>query len=381
LGLIRIFLAFVVVADHLLQIGFRRASAGGATFVLYNGEWKLGFSGPQAVLCFYILSGFLISYVIEQRYRSDTKGFYIARGARIYSLFWPLFIFSFVFNVWDTRNWVASPLDALTGFFLFGSDWRLTLADYPNQYWHMFPHNLAVAWTLGAEMSFYLLAPVLLRRARIAVIVVLGSFGFRALYQSLYGQDAFIDQFFPATIGFFLVGHFSRLAWNRIAEQRNLFHAASGAVLLLLTAYFSTMQYAASATPRLVYFYPAMLCFALAVPPVFAWTRDIRWMNILGNLSYPVYLVHMTVLFFLFLPQGPFARMGQWLISYGLTFGDPVLGGEIVTAAFMVICLASAAVVHWGLENPVRRLIVATAGHLGTLIPRKNPSAATLGHA
>jgi peptidoglycan/LPS O-acetylase OafA/YrhL len=62
MGAIRLFLALVVVADHLTQ------------FVLlpnhlhFSGYYKLGLSAPAAVLMFYVISGFLISTVLNAKY-------------------------------------------------------------------------------------------------------------------------------------------------------------------------------------------------------------------------------------------------------------------------------------------------------------------------
>ena len=80
-------------------------------------------------------------------------------------------------------------------------------------------------------------------------------------------------------------------------------------------------SYASFDTPR---FWVSVLLFSVAVPGLFEATKNVRWMNALGDLSYPVYLVHTMVLIL----------FGQWLLDGSLSFKSlgiwprlPVPGG------------------------------------------------------
>ena len=50
------------------------------------------------------------------------------------------------------------------------------------------------------------------------------------------------------------------------------------------------------------------LFFTLALPGLFEGTKDIGWMNVAGDLSYPIYLVHTLVLYV----------FGGWLLAIGM---------------------------------------------------------------
>ncbi len=68
-------------------------------------------------------------------------------------------------------------------------------------------------------------------------------------------------------------------------------------------------------------------------------------MNALGDLSYPVYLVHTMVLIL----------CGQWLLDSSLSFQDslgPLGAGYLSLAAFSAATVLAAALIHRFLEIP-----------------------------
>ena len=79
--------------------------------------------------------------------------------------------------------------DQLTGIFLVGMDWRLSFASYPEVHSDAGIVGLKQAWTLGAELMFYLLAPLLMRSWKIAVSLLVASFGLRAYFVVVHGTD------------------------------------------------------------------------------------------------------------------------------------------------------------------------------------------------
>ena len=50
----------------------------------------------MAVTCFYIVSGFLITLILNEKYMDNIKAFYINRGLRIYVPYLAALVFSFV---------------------------------------------------------------------------------------------------------------------------------------------------------------------------------------------------------------------------------------------------------------------------------------------
>jgi len=104
MGLVRFYLALAVAAFHAGIILHKEAG------LPWGRELILGMDGWHAVIFFYIVSGFLISYVLEHKYPltpSSTAAFYRARFLRIYPLWWAVCAFSFF--TWGDWNFMESP--------------------------------------------------------------------------------------------------------------------------------------------------------------------------------------------------------------------------------------------------------------------------------
>src|SRR3954447_82348 len=149
MGAIRLFLALVVVFDHIRTVALKPRSTD-VDVVL-----ALGFNAGFAVMFFYVISGFLISYVLNRKYGASTSGataFYASRFVRIFALYWPLAVVVLLAspNAWPT--FVAGGItDKLTNVFLLGIDWNTAFGNYPLQNPGAAISELWQAWTLGAE--------------------------------------------------------------------------------------------------------------------------------------------------------------------------------------------------------------------------------------
>jgi peptidoglycan/LPS O-acetylase OafA/YrhL len=92
MGVLRLFLALVVALSHL-QNQYLQPGHG----IDVDWHWFLGVNAGFAVMWFYMISGFLMSTVLSDKYPSSLSGtlsFYTARGVRIFSLYWPFCSFS-----------------------------------------------------------------------------------------------------------------------------------------------------------------------------------------------------------------------------------------------------------------------------------------------
>ena len=173
MGAIRLFLAYGVVLGH-------ECDTARNFQITCDAGWTLNVIGGRSVVFFYIVSGFLMSYVLDSKYprtKAGTYQFYKSRFLRIYPLWWAMVVFS---TVTVSAAWLhQSPLGIFSAIFLFGSDWLVPFAHYPEQYFGFFPFRTEIGWTLGAEMTFYLLAPWLLRSDRLAFAALVGSLAVR----------------------------------------------------------------------------------------------------------------------------------------------------------------------------------------------------------
>jgi peptidoglycan/LPS O-acetylase OafA/YrhL len=334
-GAIRLFLALVVAIGHLQGIVLQPAGLG------VPGYYMLGMNAGYAVLFFYVISGFLMSMVLSEKYSATLQGtlqFYKSRFIRIFSLYWPMALLIIILST-DIRNafLAASPADKLTNIFVIGMDWRIPFADYPSEHWEAAVFGLRQAWTLSAELAFYFVAPFVLRSRVLTVAALVGSAMTRAYAVHATGFDPrWTYYFLPSTFLFFIIGH---IVYRASRRTRWLDTGVAGAILLSSSVVFLLVPtYAEWDSFR---FWCSVLCFALSLPGTFAATQANRWFTRIGDLSYPVYMVHLILLIL--------------LINVGLF---PVLprSGTFITLLFCGLTVITAVAAHEVMEKPTAAL-------------------------
>jgi peptidoglycan/LPS O-acetylase OafA/YrhL len=331
-GAIRLFLALAVAYDHLSQ---QHTSGLGAI----PKAWLLGMNGPFSVLFFYMISGFLISFALSNKYGTTGHGlvqFYKSRFIRIFSLYWPLLLLMILDP--SSRGWLssASVIDKVTSITLVGMDWTSSFESYPNPIMVTVP-VLGQAWTLGAELTFYIVAPFLLRSWKAAVIALIGSAVIRGtLVFSMGLHPVWSFSFFPSTLIFFMLGFYARAASARFLVLSN---PALGTILVAVSFSVMALQSTGWDTGG---FWVAILCFSAGLPGVFNWTKDQGLLNILGELSFPLYLTHEFV----------FVR-GHPLIQFFTNHWGSLAGYSFA----IVACLLFAQISHLLIEQPVANLM------------------------
>jgi peptidoglycan/LPS O-acetylase OafA/YrhL len=184
------------------------------------------------------------------------------------------------------------------GVLHFARDYHLW-ANPPYQFLFVAP-----AWSLGVELSFYLIAPFLVRRRWWIICICIGvSLVIRiAMWRLLthsddprtkyLNGDPWSYRFFPSEVGTFLMGalgyHFYAYARQKKMNIRPLGWVAW--IVILLAIFFLQPMKAHHVPPELF-----TLMMPVCVPFIFAlskgWKAD-RW---IGELSYPVYIAHVVV--------------------------------------------------------------------------------------
>jgi peptidoglycan/LPS O-acetylase OafA/YrhL len=332
MGLIRLFLALVVAGDHFTVLTLLRPG------ITKDGiqQW-IYMNAGFAVMFFYVISGFLISYALSNKYHYSTAGtidFFKSRAVRIFSLYWPLFLICLFF--WGGKGeW--SLRDIFVNVFLIGGDWLLAFQAYPIEKTPFLP-SLGQVWSVSAELTFYLLAPFVLRSLPATVSLVVFSLATRiALEQVFDFHQAWNYHFFPSAIWFFLVGHLSREI-----HERGLIRVR-GSSWILLVASMALLTGTRHGGFVSVWFYASVICFALSLPGIFHATKDSKVLNFLGDLSYPIYLIHMMVLWH-FVPSGTFGFLDSLARS-----GTPL---PLIVILFMVIVFVIGVLTHFLIERP-----------------------------
>lgn len=301
MGTIRFLLALVVVSHHLPEHLKTDAFAPIATML----------DGMVAVLVFFVLSGFYMSLIINEKYSklaNSIKTFYLARFLRIYPLYYlalvSILIYYALGNPWNTINNIENlptaflkSLQILMNVTLFGLDFVPAIGGYTFQL-------IAPAWSLGTEVLFYIAAPWLVRlNSRTSIAIVLAVFSIRYSYM-LNGTDRYPMRvlFPPLSICFFLLGHLSYLLLkylrtynlNDFIQRRSHWIAPLlVAVLIVVARILNIGKYIDPDSNSLLVFY---VFFTVVIPFLFISTNNSRFDRFMGDMSYPLYLTHVISL-------------------------------------------------------------------------------------
>ncbi|MEO8455616.1 MAG: acyltransferase [Sphingomicrobium sp.] len=284
LGGLRFALAMIVCLGHLARFV---PDAG----LINRGLLMFGGLGAtSAVFCFLVISGYSIAHSITV----SPEGYFKRRMLRIYPLYLlgiGLALLPFAF--------VPSPIQA------FGRAYELpdlgTLAGNLLLLQGIIAHPLssnAPLWTLGVEVTCYVLAPLFVRAPRRVLlgIIVVSSLAYAAFpkfHLQFYSQLRFglplLFMIWAWLTGFVLY-------FNRKDARYQLGVPCLGTLLLSTNRAFMTrysiFTYVASS---------ALILFADAIRP----PRPIlKVLNYCGELSYPVYIFHAPVLLLCFAVLG-----------------------------------------------------------------------------
>lgn len=138
---LRFLAAFAVFVHHV-----------SGKFGIEHIRWPLG---AQAVSFFFVLSGFILTYVYHDRLKlSNVKKFYFTRWARIWPLHFVCLVISICLLGWEVF-WHAPDLAKQ-----FVTCTALLQSWIPNTKW-AFAIN-GVSWSISTEMFFYLMFPLFL---------------------------------------------------------------------------------------------------------------------------------------------------------------------------------------------------------------------------
>ncbi|MFA5041780.1 MAG: acyltransferase [Bdellovibrionales bacterium] len=350
MGVIRFLLAMTVVLGH----------CAGFYFV----------GGTNAVQIFYMISGFLMSYIlVEQRAYKTVFDFYLSRYLRLYPIYIvvaaiTLGVFALAsatgqniryfsgINFWDLykNNTISANIYLVfSNLTLLFQDWVLFLetcgghlaftpdfAKCTTPLWR----GLLVpqAWSLGVEISFYLVAPFVLPKKKIFFCFLVGAILIRA-FLILIGiglKDPWTYRFFPAEILFFLLGSFSHqyvTLWYKkffvLEKMPMIAKTCMGTVLVISTLYpyIPAHEWVKST------FLFGVIFFVL--PLAFLFSNRNTWDRRLGDLSYPIYICFIVVIYVVDLLLGAFSIHWKTLrvvLVLGLT-----LYGSILLHKYIII--------------------------------------------
>ena len=296
MGAVRLILALSVAIWHLPDAPIR----------LLGGE--------AAVSCFFAISGFYMAMVINEKYATSGRGwagrFYLSRFLRLYPAYLAvcvLTVVSFAIKSDPTVFTARLPVSPFTqlglaveNIVVIGQDVYELLCRVTNgsDVFNGSYMLVGQAWTLSVEAFFYLLAPFAVRSLRWTAILLLASLALRLVMVTGFGFTPWIwgMRFFPNTLCVFLAG---AMAYRLHRRWRHAVPSAAIGKWLLIAgggcfAISAVLRHGEGLLPAdndllMLGFYAV---FACAIPFVFQATRYSGVDRSIGELSYPLYLVH-----------------------------------------------------------------------------------------
>jgi peptidoglycan/LPS O-acetylase OafA/YrhL len=301
---------------------------------------------------FFVVSALSLALSWRARGERDLAGlrdYLIRRFFRIAPMFYAGIALYMTLDGWGPRLYASNGIDPL--------DVALTLGFV--HIWSTNAMNSVVPgdWSIGVEVMFYLILPLLLMLGRTPARLAVLTVGFALLAQTLYWIDAGFGPFgipgFPSQAAVFLFGLIAASVVRRPAggprAGRTLQGLAAAALFLFLVAGLPLAHLPESFLVYGVQFAAGagLLCILLHHAPVPILVNPA--LARIGRISFSMYILH----FALFAPVFAIARMLAGAI-------DPSSGGTFLLAVYypllVVATAACAAVTHTAIERPGMRL-------------------------
>ena len=149
------------------------------------------------------------------------------------------------------------------------------------------------AWTIGVEISFYLIAPFLVKRKlKVIIALIILSLALRLVIYMYFGlkKDPWTYRFFPTELMFFLLGIVSYRLYKKLQTLalKPIFIKSVWIGILVFTIIYSFL-------PTVIKGYVYLFAFFISLPFVFILTKNWKIDSAIGELSYPIYISHIFV--------------------------------------------------------------------------------------
>ena len=292
----RVALAISVVLSHIIKT---------------KSSFYQGFGGTNSVEIFFLVSGFYIALILDKTYKSK-RIFYLNRILRLYPIYLIvclLVLLTSIFrrgvaeNLFDYSPFVLL-ISTLSNLTLIGTDW-LMFFDTSNGGIQLTSSVvtgdrmrdllwIAPAWSLGIEITFYAMAPILCKwRSRFLLATIIGLCTIRIVFNQSdfnFVESPFDARFFPFELPYFLVGillyRYRRDTKLETTIPLKYLYPALALFFLIFEPLRSGLDLSRTASM-------AVLVIVAAVVVLFGQSSEFD--RKFGELSYPIYISHMFV--------------------------------------------------------------------------------------
>lgn len=335
MGLIRLYLAISVLIFHY------PLTAAPLNFIN-----SLFIDSQVAINTFFLMSGFYISLGLNNRYRDPSQNitFYIGRMLRL----WPTYLISLLLliptgKLQAVASWIFELPNTLKYLAIFSNttmigndllvhlsaiDGRTVFSEYgidPHHNGSSYILNFP-SWSLSVEILFYIAAPFIVRNLRTSLIIL--TLSIMACIYVKYINPAVTmqlrtDLYYLNLFIYFGLG----ILGYRLSESAKT--KAPLDTIKLFAPFYLLSVFALPNNYSWLY-----VTLSLAIPTLFALTKKNNFDKFLGDLSYPIYILHM-----------PIALIIAWALD--------IQHAPAVSLLFFVMC-ASVLVVLF-VERPIDR--------------------------
>ncbi|HFD2060321.1 TPA: acyltransferase family protein [Serratia marcescens] len=307
MGIFRLILAIAVVIAHAKRVFYNNDESVFDSLISRDSTHIYILSG-HAVFVFFIISGFLMSMVINEKYSSMNDGrrkFIINRGLRLYPMNIAILVMMFIFYSYTgfasyltytlpNQELLLTIVSYFSNIFFLGAE----LITFNNNNWDYINPQI---WSLSVELYFYILAPFIVTRSlKLIFTLAFLSLSLRLfLYHEGFPPVPWRYFFFPSDLVFFLMGVLA----HRTCTIKKFIKGIDAIICL---------RYLSIACVTFIIFYKGFwpltrdfdslsswLFFtlvAVSIPLLFTITKNNSVDSFLGHLSYPVYIGHMFVI-------------------------------------------------------------------------------------
>lgn len=310
MGLLRFLLAMSVIFSHL-SINFL-------------------IGGKNAVQIFYMISGFLISYVLLEARTYETKAkFYLARFLRIYPAYAFVAILTLLiystpyiisikytlvdgpdfefFKIYSVAPISAQILLTISNILLLFQDVIMFLCVDSGR--TKFTLNFAVsdvilwvgllvpqAWSLSLELYFYIIAPFVIVQNRLIKLLIFSSIALRVLFIYLdFGvMDPWTYRFFPTELSLFLIGSYSHQFLMPLYKNFTILNENISKYATLMVA--AIYIFCTFIPDFYIKSFVIIALTFLVLPFAFICQRRSEIDKLLAELSFPLYLGHVLIM-------------------------------------------------------------------------------------
>ena len=312
MGLLRFLFALAVVISH-------SDSIFGHTLI----------PGGLAVQSFFMISGFYMALVLNEKYIGEHKSyklFITNRLIRLFPSYWTVLICVLIFSFFclkftNSGKFLESFMMyhsygegmsittmiflAFTNIFIFFQDLIFFLSlnlktgnlYFTSNYIESKPYVfmflfIPQMWSVGIELLFYMIAPLLLRRKLTLIISLIGfSLLLRVIliYNGFF-SDPWGSRFFPTELALFLLGAVAYKIYAKIKTQKTNKKIGTTmlSLIILLTFTYSFIDF------NYKYIFFLILLF-ISLPHIFLLTKRMHKDRWIGDLSYPIYISHLFI--------------------------------------------------------------------------------------